>query len=93
MEKHGSTLAGADDSNGRGAYNPAEAAAWLSISRTQLYRLVKRGELRARKCGSRVLVPRKALDEYLEAVDASDGRPEQAPAAKTASAVPDAQAV
>ena len=30
-----------------GAFQPAEAAAWLSISRTQLYRLLKSGEIRA----------------------------------------------
>jgi excisionase family DNA binding protein len=51
----------------RGAFNPAEAAAWLSISRTQLYRLIKAGELRARRCGTRLLISRKALEEYLEA--------------------------
>jgi excisionase family DNA binding protein len=55
----------------RGAYNPAEAAAWLSISRTQLYRLVKAGELRARRCGTRLLISRKALDEYLNVNDAA----------------------
>jgi len=50
----------------RGAYNPAEAAQWLSVSRTQIYRLVKSGELRARKCGTRVLISRKALEAYLD---------------------------
>ena len=52
---------------GPGAFKPAEAAAWLSISRTQLYRLLKTGEIRARHCGTRLLISRKALEEYLEA--------------------------
>jgi excisionase family DNA binding protein len=49
-----------------GAFTPAEAATWLRISRTQLYRLVARGELRARRCGSRLLISRRALAEYLD---------------------------
>jgi excisionase family DNA binding protein len=52
--------------NERGAFSPAEAAAWLGISKTQVYRLIKAGELRARRCGTRILVSRKALEEYLD---------------------------
>jgi excisionase family DNA binding protein len=51
----------------RGAFNPAESAQWLGISRTQVYRLIRRGELRARRCGTRLLISRRALEEYLEA--------------------------
>jgi excisionase family DNA binding protein len=53
-----------------GAFKPAEAAAWLSISRTQLYRLIRSGEIRTRRCGTRILISRRALEEYLE-TDAS----------------------
>jgi excisionase family DNA binding protein len=49
----------------RVAFNPAEAAEALGLSRTQVYRLIKNGELRARHCGTRVLIPCRALDEYL----------------------------
>jgi excisionase family DNA binding protein len=50
----------------RGAFNPAEAAIWLGISRSQIYRLVRTGELRHRYCGTRILISRRALDEYLD---------------------------
>jgi excisionase family DNA binding protein len=50
----------------QGAFKPADAAAWLSISRSQLYRLLKSGEIRARRCGTRLLISRRALEEYLE---------------------------
>jgi len=49
------------------AYSPTDAAAELSISRTQLYRLVAAGEVRARRCGARILISRRALEDYLEA--------------------------
>jgi excisionase family DNA binding protein len=49
------------------AFNPVEAGEALGISRTQIYRLVKAGDLRARRCGSRILIPRKALEAYLDA--------------------------
>jgi excisionase family DNA binding protein len=48
------------------AYSAEEAADALSISRMQVYRLVRSGELRSRRCGSRILIPRRALEEYLE---------------------------
>ena len=50
----------------RFAFSPDEAAEALSISRMQVYRLVRSGELRARRCGTRILMPRRALDAYLE---------------------------
>jgi excisionase family DNA binding protein len=43
-----------------------EAAEELTLSRITVYRLVKGGDLRARRCGTRILIPRSALDEYLE---------------------------
>jgi excisionase family DNA binding protein len=82
------------DVSERGALNPAEAAAWLGISRTQVYRIIKSGELRARRCGTRLLVPRKALNEYLDCdarPNATNGGPTTKPAAvKTTSDAADA---
>jgi excisionase family DNA binding protein len=48
------------------AFTVAEAADVLSLSRTELYRLVKRGEIRARRCGRRLLISRRALEQYVE---------------------------
>jgi len=47
----------------------ASAAALLSVSRATAYRLVQRGELRSVLLGSRILVPRRALDELAEGLD------------------------
>jgi len=48
------------------AYSVDEAAHAISISRTELYRMVKRGDLRARRCGQRILISRRELERYLE---------------------------
>jgi excisionase family DNA binding protein len=50
----------------RVALSPAEASSAPGVSVSVIYRMVKRGELRARHCGTRVLIPRRALDEYLQ---------------------------
>lgn len=42
-----------------------EAAAALGIGRNQAYEAVKRGEIPTIKIGSRILVPRAALDRML----------------------------
>jgi len=44
-----------------------EAAELLGISRGLAYELVKRGELPRLQLGRRVVVPRKALEELMEA--------------------------
>lgn len=44
-----------------------EAAALLGISRALAYELVKRGELPSLRLGRRVVVPRKALEAFVEA--------------------------
>ena len=44
-----------------------EAGALLGISRALAYELVKRGELPSLRLGRRVVVPRKALEEFVEA--------------------------
>ncbi len=42
-------------------YSPTEAAGVLSLSRPHLYRLVKRGDIKAVKFGARVLIPREEI--------------------------------
>ena len=42
-------------------YSPQEAAEVLSLSRPHLYRLVKRGDIKAVKFGARVLIPRDEI--------------------------------
>ncbi len=44
-----------------------EAGALLGISRALAYELVKRGELPSLRLGRRVVVPRKALEAFVEA--------------------------
>ncbi len=44
-----------------------EVAALLGISRALAYELVKRGELPSLRLGRRVVVPRKALEAFVEA--------------------------
>jgi excisionase family DNA binding protein len=44
-----------------------EAAALLGISRALAYELVRRGDLRCPRLGRRVVVPRKALENFIEA--------------------------
>lgn len=44
-----------------------EAAALLGISRALAYELVRRGDLPCLRLGRRVVVPRKALENFIEA--------------------------
>lgn len=44
-----------------------EAAVRLGISRALAYELVRRGELPRLRLGRRVVIPRKALEEFVEA--------------------------
>lgn len=48
-----------------------EAAVLLGISRALAYELVRRGELPRLRLGRRVVVPRKALEEFVETATAS----------------------
>ncbi len=43
----------------------AEAATILGIGRTNVYALLKRGELRSVKIGGRRLIPRQALEDFV----------------------------
>ena len=44
-----------------------EAARLLGIGRNKAYELVRTGELRHVRAGRRVIIPRRALDEFLGA--------------------------
>lgn len=46
-------------------YTRAEAMAVLRIGRTKLGDLIKSGELRTRRAGTRVLISQAAIEEYL----------------------------
>jgi excisionase family DNA binding protein len=49
------------------ALSVEDAARLLGISRTLAYESVARGELPSVRLGKRIVVPRRALDELLEA--------------------------
>lgn len=49
----------------RMAFSPAEAAEALGLSERKIRDLVARGELRARRIGTRVLIPREELQRLL----------------------------
>ncbi|MPY93598.1 MAG: helix-turn-helix domain-containing protein [Acidimicrobiia bacterium] len=51
-----------------------EAAAMLGISRAHAYELVRREELPRLRLGRRVVIPRKALDAFIEAAAAGTSR-------------------
>lgn len=44
-----------------------EAAALLGISRALAYELVRRGDLPCLRLGRRVVIPRKAVENFIEA--------------------------
>ena len=48
------------------AYNVTDAAEQLSVSKNHLRKLLASGELPHRRSGSRVLIPRAALEAFLE---------------------------
>ncbi len=49
-------------------YSPVEAAWQLSVSRARLYELMAAGQIRSVKIGTRRLIPRQALIEFVEAL-------------------------
>jgi excisionase family DNA binding protein len=55
----------------RAALSVKEAAERLGISRSMVFKLIKRGELRSVKAGTRTLVPVSATDEFLEKTPAT----------------------
>jgi excisionase family DNA binding protein len=48
------------------AYSVEDAAKQLSVSAQSIRRLIERGELKARRAGRRVLVPKNELERWLE---------------------------
>lgn len=53
----------------QGLYSPEAAAEWLDVSRTVVYGLIKRGELKSVKIGSRRRVPAAALAAYVASLE------------------------
>lgn len=47
------------------AYRPTEAARVLGISRAHVYRLIRSGDLRARKLGRSTLITRAELSAFV----------------------------
>jgi excisionase family DNA binding protein len=45
---------------------PEEAAKLLRVGREQMYELIRKGEVPSIKTGRRFLIPKKALEEWLE---------------------------
>ncbi len=57
------------------AYTRKEAAALMGLGERTLWTLVNRGDLRSIKVGSRVLIPRKAMEDFLNGgIDTYGGR-------------------
>lgn len=50
---------------GKIAYSIDDAAKICGIKRTRIYAEIKLGRLRAKKCGSRTLITRAAIREWL----------------------------
>lgn len=53
-------------SQGKLCFSPAEAAKALGIGRSTLFDLLARGEIKARKLGTRTLIPAAELSRYVE---------------------------
>ena len=47
------------------AYRPTEVADALGIGRTVVYRLIKEGRIRTLRVGTRIVVPREAILDFL----------------------------
>lgn len=50
------------------ALSPEQAAEAAGIGRTQLFQLIRSGELKARKCGRRTIILRNELNEWLQSL-------------------------
>ena len=64
-----------DEHPHRSTYTVEEVARILGISRTTAYECVRRGEIRARRFGRRVVIPTIVVDQLLNATD--DLRPDE----------------
>lgn len=45
---------------------PADAAAYLQMSREYIYKAIYRGDIDARKLGNKIRIPKRALKKILE---------------------------
>lgn len=68
-----SGLHGMDDQVGRLTYSITEAARALGVSRSYCYELVQQGMLPYLALGRRRVIPRKALQDYIERHTQQDG--------------------
>ena len=59
--------------NDKLAYSVKEAAEALCISQWQVREEVHRGRIRAKKVGTRVIIPRWAIEEWLKPEDSHNG--------------------
>ncbi len=51
------------------SFSPADFAAQLSVSRSHLYNLISRGQVRVKKLGHRTVIPATELDRLLALPD------------------------
>lgn len=56
-------------------YTPEEAADVLRLSRTEIYRLIRVGELESVRIGARRRLPAQALNEYVDRLRDMQARP------------------
>jgi excisionase family DNA binding protein len=52
------------------AYRPDQVPAVIGLGRTKVYELLRTGQLRSIKVGKARLVPRAAIDEFLDRFEA-----------------------
>ena len=52
-------------SNRRKYYSYSQVADMLGVDRQTVYRWVRKGDLRAHKCGRQVRIPQDALDDFM----------------------------
>ncbi len=57
------------------AMSPADAARWIGVSRSTIYRLIQSGEIPTVKVGRRTILPTHHLEAFIERKDTS--RPKQ----------------
>ena len=55
-------------------YSPLQAAKLLNIGRTTLFALLGRGEIKARKLGTRTLIPATELSRYIDSLPLAEFR-------------------
>lgn len=58
----------------RMSYSPSDAAKVIGVSRSTLFNLLARGDLKARKLGTRTLITSAELERYLSELPAAEFR-------------------